>query len=67
MDHTYAGQILKPHVVPYAAAILDSFILTHECHRPHKVRLMETMFVDETAERMEPQGFSANPNQLDHV
>ncbi|GFV77216.1 hypothetical protein TNCV_444461 [Trichonephila clavipes] len=37
----YADEIMRPHIVTYAAAIGDSFILIQDNVKPHTAHLME--------------------------
>ncbi|GFW10195.1 transposable element Tcb2 transposase [Trichonephila clavipes] len=39
----YADEILRPHVIPYARAIGDSFVFQDDNARPHRARLEENM------------------------
>ncbi|GFU67320.1 hypothetical protein TNCV_3556461 [Trichonephila clavipes] len=34
---------IRPHVIPYAGAIGDSFVFQDDNARPHKARLVENM------------------------
>ncbi|GFS88916.1 transposable element Tcb2 transposase [Trichonephila clavipes] len=47
----YADEILRPHVIPYAGAIGDSFVFQDDNARPHRVRLVENMLKAETIQR----------------
>ncbi|GFU72209.1 transposable element Tcb2 transposase [Trichonephila clavipes] len=49
----YADEILRPHVIPYAGAIGDSFVSQDDNARPHRVPLVENMLEAETIQRME--------------
>ncbi|GFU92531.1 transposable element Tcb2 transposase [Trichonephila clavipes] len=49
----YADEILRPHVIPYAGAIGDSFVFQDDNARPHRARLVENMLEAETIQRME--------------
>ena len=49
----YADEILRAHVIPYAAAIGDSFVFQDDNARPHTARLVENMLEVETIQRME--------------
>ncbi|GFT66339.1 transposable element Tcb1 transposase [Trichonephila clavipes] len=48
-----ADEILRPHVIPYAGAIGDSFVFQDDNARPHRARLVENMLEAETIQRME--------------
>ncbi|GFT04725.1 transposable element Tcb2 transposase [Trichonephila clavipes] len=39
----YADEILRPHVIPYAGAIGDSFVFQDDNARPHRARLVVNM------------------------
>ncbi|GFW69306.1 transposable element Tcb2 transposase [Trichonephila clavipes] len=39
----YADEIHRPHVIPYAGAIGDSFVFQDDNARPHRARLVENM------------------------
>ncbi|GFU05057.1 transposable element Tcb2 transposase [Trichonephila clavipes] len=49
----YADEIRRPHVIPYAGAIGDSFVFQDDNARPHRARLIENMLEAETIQRME--------------
>ncbi|GFX23454.1 transposable element Tcb1 transposase [Trichonephila clavipes] len=49
----YADDILRPHVIPYAGAIGDSFVFQDDNARPHRARLVENMLEAETIQRIE--------------
>ncbi|GFY15957.1 transposable element Tcb2 transposase [Trichonephila clavipes] len=49
----YRDEILRPIVVPYAAAIGDDFILMDYNCRPHRANLVEDFFFEEEIVRME--------------
>ncbi|GFW55916.1 transposable element Tcb2 transposase [Trichonephila clavipes] len=63
----YANEILRPHVIPYAGAIGDSFAFQDANTRPHRARLVENMLEAETIQRMEWQAFSPDLNPIEHV
>ncbi|GFV81487.1 transposable element Tcb2 transposase [Trichonephila clavipes] len=44
----YADEILRPHVIPYAGAIGDSFVFQDDNARPHRAHLVENMLEAET-------------------
>ncbi|GFY28323.1 transposable element Tcb2 transposase [Trichonephila clavipes] len=59
----FRDEILRPIVVPYAAAIGDDFILMEDNCRPHRVNLVEDfLFV-----RMEWPACSPDMNPIQHV
>ncbi|GFV35386.1 transposable element Tcb2 transposase [Trichonephila clavipes] len=49
----YRDEILRPIVVPYAAAIGDDFILMDDNCRPHRANLVEDFLFEEGNVRME--------------
>ncbi|GFU87077.1 transposable element Tcb2 transposase [Trichonephila clavipes] len=51
----YSDEILRPIVVPYAAAIGDDFILMDDNCRPHRANLVEDFLFEEGIVRMEWQ------------
>ncbi|GFY14366.1 transposable element Tcb2 transposase [Trichonephila clavipes] len=59
----YADNILRPHVIPYAGAIGDSFVFQDDNARPHRARLVENMLEAETIQRMEWPACSPDLNQ----
>ncbi|GFY28863.1 transposable element Tcb2 transposase [Trichonephila clavipes] len=63
----YADEILRPHVIPYAGAIRDSFVFQDDNSRPHRARLVENMLEAETIQRMEWLACSPDLNPIEHV
>ncbi|GFX35046.1 transposable element Tcb2 transposase [Trichonephila clavipes] len=63
----YADEILRPHVIPYAGAIGDSFVFQDDNARPHRARLVENMLEAETIQRMEFPACSPDLNPIEHV
>ncbi|GFW60144.1 transposable element Tcb2 transposase [Trichonephila clavipes] len=49
----YRDEILRPIVVPYAAAIGDDFILMDDNSRPHRANMVKDFLFEEGIVRME--------------
>ncbi|GFV93764.1 transposable element Tcb2 transposase [Trichonephila clavipes] len=63
----YRDEILRPIVVPYAAAIGDDFILMDDNCRPHRSNLVEDFLFEEGIVQMEWPACSPDMNPIDHV
>ncbi|GFU79259.1 transposable element Tcb2 transposase [Trichonephila clavipes] len=63
----YRDEILRPIVVPYAAAIGDDFILMDDNCRPSRANLMEDSLFEEGIVRMERPVCSLDMNSIEHV
>ncbi|GFV08112.1 transposable element Tcb1 transposase [Trichonephila clavipes] len=63
----YRDEILRPIVVPYAAAIGDDFILIDDNSRPHRTNLVENFLFEEGIARMEWTACSPDMNPIEHV
>ncbi|GFX27668.1 transposable element Tcb2 transposase [Trichonephila clavipes] len=60
-------EILRPIVVPYAAAIGDDFILMDDNCRPHRANLVEDFLFEEGIVRMDWPTCSPDMNPIEHV
>ncbi|GFY19075.1 transposable element Tcb2 transposase [Trichonephila clavipes] len=63
----YRDEILRPIVVPYAAAIGDDFILLDNNSRPHRANLIEDFLFEEGIIRMEWSACPPDMNPIEHV
>ncbi|GFV06682.1 transposable element Tcb2 transposase [Trichonephila clavipes] len=63
----YRDEILRPIVVPYAAAIGDDFILMDDNCRPHRANLVEDFLFEEGIVRMEWPACSPDMNLTEPV
>ncbi|GFW60078.1 transposable element Tcb1 transposase [Trichonephila clavipes] len=63
----YRDEILRPIVVPYAAAIGDDFILMDDNCRSHRANLVEDFLFMEGIVRMEWPACSLDVNPIEHV
>ncbi|GFT56319.1 transposable element Tcb2 transposase [Trichonephila clavipes] len=64
----YRDEILRPIVVPYAAAIGDDFILLDDnCRPPHRANLVEDFHFEEGIVRMEWSTCSPDMNPIENV
>ncbi|GFV82620.1 transposable element Tcb2 transposase [Trichonephila clavipes] len=63
----YRDEILRPIVVPYAAAIGDDFILMDDNCRPHRANLVEDFLFEKGIVRMEWPTCSPDMNPIEHV
>ncbi|GFS76076.1 transposable element Tcb1 transposase [Trichonephila clavipes] len=63
----YSDEILRPIVVPYAAAIGDDFILMDDNCMPHRANLVEDFLFEEGIVRIEWPACSPDMNPIQHV
>ncbi|GFU50285.1 transposable element Tcb2 transposase [Trichonephila clavipes] len=63
----YRDEILRPIVVPYAAAIGDDFILMDDNCRPHRANLVEDFLFEEGIVRMKWPACCPDMNPIEHV
>ncbi|GFW28236.1 transposable element Tcb2 transposase [Trichonephila clavipes] len=63
----YRDEILRPIVVPYAAAIGDDFILMNDNCRPHRANLVEDFLFEEGIVRMEWTACSPDMNPIEYL
>ncbi|GFU66795.1 transposable element Tcb2 transposase [Trichonephila clavipes] len=63
----YRDDIIRPIVVPYAAAIGDDFILMDYNSRPHHANLVDDFLFEEGMVRMEWPACSPNMDPIEHV
>ncbi|GFV79771.1 transposable element Tcb2 transposase [Trichonephila clavipes] len=65
--HRYRDEILRPIVVPYAAAIGDDFILMDDNCRPHRANLVKAFLFEEGIVRMEWPACSPDMDPIELV
>ncbi|GFV48892.1 transposable element Tcb2 transposase [Trichonephila clavipes] len=63
----YRDEILRPIVVPYAAAMRDDFILMYDNSRSHRANLVVDSLFEEGIVRMECPACSPDMNPIEHV
>ncbi|GFX53762.1 transposable element Tcb2 transposase [Trichonephila clavipes] len=60
----YRDEIIRPIVVPYAAAIVDDFVLMDDNSRPHRANIVEDSLFEEGIVRMEWPACSPDMNPI---
>ncbi|GBO26489.1 hypothetical protein AVEN_140022-1 [Araneus ventricosus] len=63
----YGDQILRPIVVPYAAAIGDKSVLKEDNARPHRARIVDNFLFDKGLLRMDWPAYSPDMSPVEHV
>ena len=63
----YVNQVLRPAVVPYAAAIGDGFVLMQDNATPHKARITQTFLDTEGIETLDWPSKSPDLNPLENI
>ncbi|GFX07747.1 transposable element Tcb2 transposase [Trichonephila clavipes] len=63
----YRDEILRPIVVPYAAAIGHDFLLIEDNCRPHRANLVEDFLFEEGIVQKEWPAYSPDMNPIEHV
>ena len=63
----YITDVLEPHVIPYAGAIGDNFMLMHDNARPHVSAVVRDYLDSESVEVMEWPACSPDLNPIEHL
>ena len=63
----YVDEILRPHVVPYAGAIGESFILQDDNARPHRGLIVQDFLDEQGISRMNWPAVSPDLNPIEHM
>ncbi|GBM61859.1 hypothetical protein AVEN_265505-1 [Araneus ventricosus] len=67
MAQRYRDEILRPIVVPYAAAIGDEYFLMDDNATPHRAFLLYNFLFDKGILRMDWLAYSPDMNPIEHV
>ena len=63
----FKDAIQRPGVVPYAAAVGNSFLLMQDNARPHIARTVEHFLEAELVKRMECTAYCPDLNPIEHI
>ena len=63
----YRDNVLKPIVLPMAAAIGQNFVLMDDNARPHRARIVTTFLEDHHIDRMEWPDMSPDLNPIENI
>ena len=63
----YIAEILTPHVLPFAGAIGNEFILQDDNARPHRGHVVDTFLDEEGIERLDWPAYSADISPIENL
>ena len=63
----YVGEILRPHVLPYAVAVGNDLTFQDDNARPHRGRVANAFVEDECINRMDCPAVSPDLNPIEHL
>ena len=66
-SQSYIADILRPHVLPYAGAVGNDFVLQDDNARPHRGRIVNDFLDNEGIERMEWPPYSADVSPIENL